>query len=936
MTFDAHVNFGYSVVLAPPSPPASGTSLILAAGGGALMPTAPFNAVVWPVGALPLGGNAEVVRVTAISTDTLTIVRQQEGSSARAITVGDQFSAAITAKTLTDVETQKAQALTVTAQQLNANYNANPGELAVMGATTTSPIVTLPTAPADKTVCGAYATGASFTHTITFAVGSGDSINHPVTINANGQVAVYQYRASNKTWYATASFTLPANALTAAALPTGAGQFAQSTGSSSNAITWGSLGGNFLALLPANGSTDGTSINTALTALGANGGMVKLVPGSTYVIDTAVAIPSNCTLDISGARLTRGGSYTSGPLIQNVACTPQRTVTDAAITAGTNILNSATANFTAADVGQPVQILGAGVATVLGNVHVPLYATIAAVNSTTQVTLQFSFANTAAANAVATVSGATCRIFRRDTNIEILGDPNTFIHGGTNNHAGDTGSVTDPQSCFASNITLRRITGLRLDLGMTEIDFMQGVCMMNVGDLDDFHIGGIRFNCYINNADGVHSVGPLRNGVIERLTGRLFDNPVYLGTADWPPFADVSGEVQNIKVRDVQLDESGADMIYVAGGYYSTGDIPLQTGVKVERVGGTTATQPAGNGGYGVRLANVAGGSLPIDVWPGFSWQTDIEINDVSVVPKPQGGGAPGGSILLAGSGMGDVTVDGVYWNGPSGTVSAQQPVILVQSTTAPMVLRVKDVVVASNDYIDVVQVNASAFEWLSIDGLSMGLEQLGSLGGSTKSPNIVSVVGNAAGPAVVSIRNVFQITSDSGGRFFYYNSTANFNTGLIEIQDFFSNNGRALVELNTITSGQTPNIVLANGTVLSSVFGCLGGISANVAVRGLQFGGQSSPFVRNTYNTPVTWRLLPSNDCTFTSVSKLLDATATGLLALNGAVQPGVDISTLTPQDGDMAYNSNGALSCGTGVAIFHTGGTGHGWKNLYSGSTY
>jgi hypothetical protein len=104
-TFDSHANFGYSTVATAPSPATSGTSLVLAAGGGALMPASPFNAVVWPTGVLPLASNAEIVRVTARSTDTLTIVRTQEGSSARAIGVGDQFGANITKKTITDIET---------------------------------------------------------------------------------------------------------------------------------------------------------------------------------------------------------------------------------------------------------------------------------------------------------------------------------------------------------------------------------------------------------------------------------------------------------------------------------------------------------------------------------------------------------------------------------------------------------------------------------------------------------------------------------------------------------------------------------------------------------------------------------------------------------------------------------------------------------------
>lgn len=105
---DSHKNFAYSTVATAPSPATSGTSLVVAAGQGALFPTVPFNAVVWAAAANPLTTNAEIVRVTGISTDTLTIVRAQEtdfgGPSARTIVVGDQIMAAITARTLTDAE----------------------------------------------------------------------------------------------------------------------------------------------------------------------------------------------------------------------------------------------------------------------------------------------------------------------------------------------------------------------------------------------------------------------------------------------------------------------------------------------------------------------------------------------------------------------------------------------------------------------------------------------------------------------------------------------------------------------------------------------------------------------------------------------------------------------------------------------------------------
>lgn len=101
---DAHKNFAASLVATAPSPASSGTSLVVTTGEGTKFPAVPFNAVIWPTGALPTTANAEIVRVTAISTDTFTITRTQESTSARTVVVGDQIAASLTAKTLTDVE----------------------------------------------------------------------------------------------------------------------------------------------------------------------------------------------------------------------------------------------------------------------------------------------------------------------------------------------------------------------------------------------------------------------------------------------------------------------------------------------------------------------------------------------------------------------------------------------------------------------------------------------------------------------------------------------------------------------------------------------------------------------------------------------------------------------------------------------------------------
>lgn len=93
-TIGWHWNVPTTVATAP-SPATSGTSLDVATGDGSRLGETPFNAVVWPSGVLEtfrIPATAEIVRVTDISGDTLTIERAAEGTSARSIVVGDQLA----------------------------------------------------------------------------------------------------------------------------------------------------------------------------------------------------------------------------------------------------------------------------------------------------------------------------------------------------------------------------------------------------------------------------------------------------------------------------------------------------------------------------------------------------------------------------------------------------------------------------------------------------------------------------------------------------------------------------------------------------------------------------------------------------------------------------------------------------------------------------
>lgn len=105
MSLDARKNFALSTVDTAPSPATTGTTLNVPAGQGSKFPAAPFNAVVWPTASSPTSSNAEIVRVTSKgSGDDWTIDREEEGTTARTIIVGDQIMQAPTDKSLKDIE----------------------------------------------------------------------------------------------------------------------------------------------------------------------------------------------------------------------------------------------------------------------------------------------------------------------------------------------------------------------------------------------------------------------------------------------------------------------------------------------------------------------------------------------------------------------------------------------------------------------------------------------------------------------------------------------------------------------------------------------------------------------------------------------------------------------------------------------------------------
>lgn len=178
-------NFAYSLVATAPSPATSGTSLVVTAGQGALFPAVPFQATIWPINARPISTNAEIVTVTGVSTDTLTIVRAQESTTARSVIIGDQIAATLTnnnvptnpvlidgAATDNDYVLRASQAFTAV-----DHFETGSGYITEVPATSTLEVVSYAPATANKFgVLGTDSSWAWQTWPVTFtnlAIGNG-------------------------------------------------------------------------------------------------------------------------------------------------------------------------------------------------------------------------------------------------------------------------------------------------------------------------------------------------------------------------------------------------------------------------------------------------------------------------------------------------------------------------------------------------------------------------------------------------------------------------------------------------------------------------------------------------------------------------------------------------------------------------------------------
>jgi hypothetical protein len=372
---------------------------------------------------------------------------------------------------------------------------------------------------------------------------------------------------------------------------------------------------NAAVVLPASNGTDDTTVVNAILAASA-GKRVVGRHGQTYLMTAPPVVHSGSTLDMYGCTVTiKAGSNTN--LLINRAVQTVRRVTDAATTSASQTITSATAAFTAGDVGKTIVVHGAGPAGAL------LTTTVSAVTNGTTATL------TAAAST--TTSGTYAAVGNRDANITIRG-------GVWNRISPNGGSNGWDLHCFR----LRHIDGLLVE--NVTITSGAGKYAVSVGDITDAKIRDVTLSAF---SDGIHIQGPAYRTHVAQIRGTTADDTVAITPRDWAAYDEVFGHVEDTLIEDVTATSTAACLVKVLGGSPAT----AVRRTRVCRVSGSAAINPV-IVGDDTAQANTTGGQVD-----------DISIEDVKAA-----GASSQPVIKLNGRNMSRISVDKVEFDNAAAT----------------------------------------------------------------------------------------------------------------------------------------------------------------------------------------------------------------------------------------------------------------------------
>lgn len=381
-----------------------------------------------------------------------------------------------------------------------------------------------------------------------------------------------------------------------------------------NKITSGA--GNGVTLPASNGADDTAALNAALTT-GA-GERILGLQGEAYLVTAPLVVHSGTTLDMTGCTVTLKTNSNSN-LLNNRAVSQVRRVVDAVTTAASQTITSATAAFTAGDIGKTLVVHGAGAGGAL------LTTTVSAVTNGTTATMT--------AAATTSTTGTYTAIGTRDANITIRGG--TWIRLTSNN---GSANGWDKHS-----LRFRHVDGLLLQ--DVTISTLEGKYAVSLGDVSDAKVRDVTLAAF---SDGIHIQGPAFRTHVAQIRGSTGDDSVAVTPRDWTAYDDVFGHVEDTLIQDVTCSSTAACAIKVLGG--STATAARRT--VVERIAGS-AVNHAMIIGDDTAQANTTGGLV-----------SDIAIRDVRTTTANAKN-----LILLNGRSMSRLRISEIEFSNASGSV---------------------------------------------------------------------------------------------------------------------------------------------------------------------------------------------------------------------------------------------------------------------------
>jgi hypothetical protein len=646
------------------------------------------------------------------------------------------------------------------------------------------------------------------------------------------------------------------------------------------------------------GATDPARINAALLAHK----QVRGLPGGVYYLSSYIEPVSDCLLDMAGCTL-RLTARTN--MLRNAAVTPVATATNVSTTAGSSVVTSATL-AAAATVGQMLAVVGAGPVGGDGGAPIWLYGRVALIVGSA-ITLS---GNANGVAATATLSGATGYLFNRDKNITII--------GGT----WDTGATwIDPNARSADwkltgLLRLRRIDGLRVaGLTLAGQEFTSGkggVFGVYPGDCTDFVIERIR-GAGVGTC--VQGDGPLRGGMVRDISGYTQDDLVAFGPVG-ASLTDMEGDITDVRVENLNA-ENAWTAAKAFSGAGSNGAIRL-CDVKYRGVHGTTQRQPC----LVVDYPNTNGGLA------------EIEFTDVTATPGVGIAGTAYPQVDSLSRAIRKLRAE-ARWPVPS-PAFALAPVNGVMHVGAPAADGLMEVEAGITPrgtgaasiglYVNESDYNGGGYKQIIITKYKQS------------DPGLTNQAVQLETNMPIDLLAVRDGWLKSGsGDLIWNNWSAPVKTVVIGYGRQDKGDGTCRLYEATVDKAGLATVLKIIGAYLKSTTnGVLARHAITVMLEAFEY--DSSALFCTAQGTNGTARVLVSPSCKFTT-SKVV--VGPGAAQTVSCVSPlagvGADLSKLTgKQDGDICWNTNAAIGDALGIYVYRSGGTGNGWKHLYSGVTY